>query len=1764
MRPEVGFGDLVRAIDRLQIGRAEDARAIAELLGQGGHVAEAAAPVVTPPVPPPTPRRPPRPPRDTRIVDHAADDSDLLPIVLDHADTSQRSEVMIRDLPARTRTADDGASALPFAPDGRPAGKPWPLEPMIEPRLARAIIAALIGRALFDGPIDVAAAVSVIARGRPLLLVPRRRRRTLRFAAQILVDLGDGMTPFAGDVADLERRAKSVVGVDRVEVVRFRGPASPFGAEGEAGLVQIAGAWTAYRSPAPGTPVLALTDLGLAHGGLRAVDEASWLELAKLLARSDSELVVLTPCPQDRWPRALRAAATIVQWDRATARLPRHLGIAAKLPIASRRVSRPAAWSGGRAHPRSLRRSIDASADIVKATGAAWRDASLSALDFGWFAATHPASYALARLVALTARCEPALVRRLRRRFLPAAEAWVEGELWASPLLEVRSVSGVRLRADVTQALVETWRNDPQLADVAAMIEQAHRGAPQVVRMQEQLTTNVVREGAAARRLVEQMLAGVAATLAVPDYEGSLFAWALHVLRRLPGKALQDYPAAFHLALATEAPGPALIGTAIRDPALLRPAVMNERSDPQASAFDIRSRIRSDMPRRLVRVRREHDAAVLELVEDARDDVSISVPDTRPVVLEVYAAGRDPILGTLDGEALRVPWPDGPLDIYALDGSGWQLLPVGTPRTALPAPWSSLVWFQVTNDVVFGYLVRPRELAVPIHAVDDDRIDPIAVTVGEVTVHARLARLDRTHNVAILTLVDDAAVAPLPEALRGAPIDDGVLAIDLGRRQAQVVPAQREGEGGALVAEGETVSGMPWIVGGRVAGMLGRREARPAAGLARWRYPVIQAAVIEALCDGLDRDLAMLLEVAGLLAAGREARPIAAMVAEPGVRLADAWLDAFARGGPHRRSAALLCWTRAVSRHAVPHALDALDEASDAVDREIAVRALEAIVHDRELAPSQARRARRRLDAIATATMTEGLRSRIAALRKKLASIEGPRETVRLAGFVLPGFLESRSVERVLAELKDDIRVVVLTGGIDGASRLGVAHLLHRSVTAELVIAWSFREPADLTAFVAAAAASLGLPATAQLLDVARAAAEVDASVLLDRFDRVAPREQAAGVLQGFVDKFVELGRGRCVVTWGGPVPVFKSREAIKRLALTDLQPVVHFREHLITVLESPKLLGKWLGALAAWGPVAAVAAVVRVVLDTLPRAGSDAFLKLAARYADALRAWLDRPGPRRSKELAALSLDAARGGFDVAGVTAFERLTHALLALMMQAEQFARSPVKSAAREAITKAVARDLTLVAPLLGRASLPTVQAIIRRAYLGTSYVRDDATEFVIAFDGPIEAAARDIVRVLSRLTSGDVDLASRPIEPDKLSFRATPSVFRQLRERWRRGSMVMLSGKTIRWIAESNPFPLPNDPQKGHWGGLPERKGRLVTATVSRNETPRVYGDWYNIRVEVEARPGAPPLKGPIRLHLHDSFPEEIVELPFRRGRSVFTAVAWGSFTLGVECDGGATHLELDLADVPNVSPDFIDEDAAHEPALAVASYGVELPLREGASWVYVHDQTTDHTMTVAEQVAHPGGVVAVRIAGVIAAADDSMASLWLLTRGDGRYYAIPDDPESKMVRLRAKSDDLRDVMVAENLFLRFPARPGSSFANAYCIVHVTDVRFTTIRVRGYNKDTVVYDLVQQWPGGDVKLSIAPGVGVIAAVDLQGRSWMLRGYAERATPAPRKKPASSGPRDVARPARPPGKPHHVAKAKAKAAQKKKKPRRTARR
>src|SRR6185503_6158891 len=208
---------------------------------------------------------------------------------------------------------------------------------------------------------------------------------------------------------------------------------------------------------------------------------------------------------------------------------------------------------------------------------------------------------------------------------------------------------------------------------------------------------------------------------------------------------------------------------------------------------------------------------------------------------------------------------------------------------------------------------------------------------------------------------------------------------------------------------------------------------------------------------------------------------------------------------------------------------------------------------------------------------------------------------------------------------------------------------------------------------------------------------------------------------------------------------------------------------------------------------------------------------------------------------------------------------------------------------------------------------------RRAYLGNGYVRDDVAEFMIAFDRSVGPRAGAVVEELVALGAARIELVKTVHHDDKLGFRAAPAVFRRLRDRWRAGALTALAGMRLRWFAESNPFPVHNDPQKGHWGGLPERAGRIATASVSTR------GDGYHVQVRVTAQPDARPLRETVRFHVHDSLPELVIEVPVRKGVAELSLNVRGSFTVGIECDRGATALELDLADTPEVDREFLDD-----------------------------------------------------------------------------------------------------------------------------------------------------------------------------------------------------------------------------------------------
>jgi hypothetical protein len=116
----------------------------------------------------------------------------------------------------------------------------------------------------------------------------------------------------------------------------------------------------------------------------------------------------------------------------------------------------------------------------------------------------------------------------------------------------------------------------------------------------------------------------------------------------------------------------------------------------------------------------------------------------------------------------------------------------------------------------------------------------------------------------------------------------------------------------------------------------------------------------------------------------------------------------------------------------------------------------------------------------------------------------------------------------------------------------------------------------------------------------------------------------------------------------------------------------------------------------------------------------------------------------------------------------------------------------------------------------------------------------------------------------------------------------------------------------------------DDPNKGQFGGSPESNGRKLTATIEPDAGPRSAR--CRVHIKVMSTDSSRPLTGKVRLHLHPTFGRwSNYLIDVKNGAATDDIVSYGAFTIGAETDGGATRLELDLADVPGGTKRFYEE-----------------------------------------------------------------------------------------------------------------------------------------------------------------------------------------------------------------------------------------------
>jgi hypothetical protein len=208
----------------------------------------------------------------------------------------------------RSETAFSFDTNAELPPPTSEADEPLPpFEPLLRGRVTRAIVAHAVSTRVTAG-VDVDRLVERIARRERIDPLPVRLVATVRRGVQLLLDSSSGMTLFRRDQVALAAWIRNVVGRERVTIASFTG--TP--------LVRLLGrSRKRYSPPAPYTPVVLLTDLGIGRPAL--IDDSAmlddWLTFGDMLRRARCPAIAFVPYPRDRWPRPLRRVFTIFEWD---------------------------------------------------------------------------------------------------------------------------------------------------------------------------------------------------------------------------------------------------------------------------------------------------------------------------------------------------------------------------------------------------------------------------------------------------------------------------------------------------------------------------------------------------------------------------------------------------------------------------------------------------------------------------------------------------------------------------------------------------------------------------------------------------------------------------------------------------------------------------------------------------------------------------------------------------------------------------------------------------------------------------------------------------------------------------------------------------------------------------------------------------------------------------------------------------------------------------------------------------------------------------------------------------------------------------------------------------------------------------------------------------------------------------------------------------------------------------------------------------------
>lgn len=161
-----------------------------------------------------------------------------------------------------------------------------------------------LGHEMEGSVLDLRRLIRGVARGEPVLRLPRRRRRVWASQAVLLLDESREMRPFLPDLQWLRRQLERERGRNGFKVLPVREPPQPR---------------DLARFPV-GCPVLAVSAMGqyIPDSGVRSL----WRSVGLRLLWLGHSLYALSPCPRRRWDCDIASIWSPAVWDRGL-RLPR-------------------------------------------------------------------------------------------------------------------------------------------------------------------------------------------------------------------------------------------------------------------------------------------------------------------------------------------------------------------------------------------------------------------------------------------------------------------------------------------------------------------------------------------------------------------------------------------------------------------------------------------------------------------------------------------------------------------------------------------------------------------------------------------------------------------------------------------------------------------------------------------------------------------------------------------------------------------------------------------------------------------------------------------------------------------------------------------------------------------------------------------------------------------------------------------------------------------------------------------------------------------------------------------------------------------------------------------------------------------------------------------------------------------------------------------------------------------------------------------------